>query len=269
MNKESILSIIHSSPLYHPNSRIITTKFTTNIYKVSIGAKVYICKIITDEFINELEILQTLNSYSNPYIIKLEYATKTNLHYLFTEYVQGYTLFDLINKKNLTTNSCMFIFNQIIFGIYFLHSLNIVHRDIKLENIMFNPGTNQIKIIDFGFSTYEGGSLLDKYCGSVHYAAPEILNKIPYEGKPVDIWSLGVLGYILFSGGVYPFDVKDGNYDKLKYLVCHNEPNYDKIKTNRIKLLIKQMLNKSPTSRIPITKLYDQGMLSFHNKHTN
>jgi serine/threonine protein kinase len=89
-------------------------------------------------------------------------------------------------------------------GMNYLHSLNITHRDIKLENILIDDKLN-VKIIDFGFGTCSPKTkLLNFYCGTPSYMPPEIVQKKEYLGPFADIWSIGVLLFTLLCG-VFPF----------------------------------------------------------------
>ncbi len=92
-------------------------------------------------------------------------------------------------------------------AVFYLHSeVSVVHRDIKLDNILIEEGTRMVKLIDFGFSvlTTTPNQRLKVFCGTPSYMAPEITRKMDYEGKPVDIWALGVLLYVMLTG-TFPF----------------------------------------------------------------
>jgi calcium-dependent protein kinase len=128
------------------------------------------------------------------------------------EYCQGGSLLErlnslLENNKTFTTDQSAFILRQIMLGLHYAHSNNIVHRDIKLENIMFNDKniTNlNLKIIDFGLSKFyhDGINKMEEKLGTCMYMSPEILNG-NYTEK-CDIWACGVLLYLLLIG-IPPF----------------------------------------------------------------
>jgi len=88
-----------------------------------------------------------------------------------------------------------------------MHNLGLVHRDLKLENILINDigGMNEIKLIDFGFATNcTAGSKLSMFCGTPCYMDPDLVKKKKYSGQGVDVWALGVILFLLITGGV-PF----------------------------------------------------------------
>ena len=86
-------------------------------------------------------------------------------------------------------------------AIGYLHSRGKVHRDLKLDNILFDAETQQIKIIDFGFSlASKKENRLESYCGTPHYMDPDIVKKVPYNSFAADIWAAGVILYIIYVG---------------------------------------------------------------------
>ena len=106
----------------------------------------------------------------------------------------------------LSLNTARRIFKQVAETIYYIHSKNIVHRDIKLDNILIEESTKSVKLIDFGFSviTSAEAGKLKIFCGTPSYMCPEIIRRQGYDGKPVDMWALGVLLYIMLTG-IPPF----------------------------------------------------------------
>lgn len=90
-------------------------------------------------------------------------------------------------------------------SVAFLHGINTVHRDLKLDNILIEEGTRMVKVIDFGFSVIVANhQRLKIFCGTPSYMSPEIVRKHEYDGKPVDMWALGVLLYVMLTG-TFPF----------------------------------------------------------------
>ena len=108
------------------------------------------------------------------------------------------------SQKKLTEFEAKSIIKQILEGLDYLHSNDIAHRDIKLENILLNS-QKAIKIIDFGFSLITPKNRpLDIFCGTPSYMAPELIARKNYFGHLVDIWALGVLLFVFLSGR-FPF----------------------------------------------------------------
>ena len=134
--------------------------------------------------------------------------------YILEELCRGKHLLDFINEKiiasaPITENEVKQIMRQIMQALAYLHANNIAHRDLKLENVMVDdecPENLRIKLIDFGFASLNGSqALLSTFCGSLHYAPPEIIQNKPYVGSKSDIWSSAVIFSALLSGRL-PFD---------------------------------------------------------------
>lgn len=165
----------------------------------------------------------------HPFICRLyEMYAMSNHYYMLFEYVSGGQMLDyIVAHGSLKESQARKFCRGIASALEYCHSSNIVHRDLKIENIMIN-NQGEIKIIDFGLSNlYTHDHLLKTYCGSLYFAAPELLSAHPYRGPEVDIWSFGVVLFVLVCGRV-PFDdksvsnlhekIKKGHIDYPNYL---------------------------------------------------
>ncbi len=172
---------------------------------------------------DEINILQ---SVSHPNIIKIHknYETDSTI-FLVLELVEGGELFDFIVKRGeegLPEASAREIFRQIVEAVAYLHNQGIGHRDLKPENILLGKlpldesGPFVVKLSDFGLSRLVGQSnLMQTMCGTPSYLAPEVLSQGSY-GVSCDVWSMGVILYILLSGR-HPFDESsNGVLDRIK-----------------------------------------------------
>ncbi|XP_005799928.1 NUAK family SNF1-like kinase 2 [Xiphophorus maculatus] len=170
----------------------------------------------------EIEIMSSL---CHPHIITIyEVFENKDKIVIVMEYASQGDLYDYIcDKKNLSEYEARHFFRQIVSAVHYCHQNGIVHRDLKLENILLD-GNGNVKIADFGLSNlYHSDEYLQTFCGSPLYASPEIVNGRPYRGPEVDTWSLGVLLYTLVHGTM-PFDglnhkilvqqISTGNYRK-------------------------------------------------------
>jgi serine/threonine-protein kinase SIK3 len=127
--------------------------------------------------------------------------------YIVTEVASQGDIFDyLVKNGKMSEQEACHVFAQILSAVKYCHTRGVVHRDLKVENLLLD-GENQIKLADFGFSNYYESetSLLSTWCGSPPYAAPELFEGKKYVGPKVDMWSLGVVLYVLVSGTL-PFD---------------------------------------------------------------
>lgn len=119
------------------------------------------------------------------------------------EYAETQSLHTFLKSKpnrRLDEDVAKNLFKQVVDGIDYLHRKNIVHRDIKLENLMLTS-ENKVKIIDFGFSVkIPKDKTLGVFCGTPSYMAPELASKRDYYGHLADIWALGILLYVLLVG---------------------------------------------------------------------
>ena len=100
----------------------------------------------------------------------------------------------------LPENQCRIIFRQLADAVAYLHTKNVVHRDLKLDNILVDEN-NGVKLIDFGFSVSASAEhKLQLFCGTPHYMDPDIVKKKEYNGHAADVWALGVILFIILTG---------------------------------------------------------------------
>ncbi|KAM8915168.1 NUAK family SNF1-like kinase 2 [Spinachia spinachia] len=170
----------------------------------------------------EIEIMSSL---CHPHIITIfEVFENKDKIVIVMEYASRGDLYDYVcDKRSISEREARHFFRQIVSAVHYCHQNGIVHRDLKLENILLD-GNGNVKIADFGLSNlFRGDEYLQTFCGSPLYASPEIVNGRPYRGPEVDTWSLGVLLYTMVHGSM-PFDgnnhkalvqqISTGNYRK-------------------------------------------------------
>ncbi|GAB1301186.1 Putative sperm motility kinase W [Apodemus speciosus] len=152
---------------------------------------------------SEVELLQSLEHRNIVrFFHKIDTLTTT---YVIMEYVAGEDLERCLRALGcLKEEEAVPIFQQVVSAIHFLHQRHIAHRDIKLENILVDAAGN-VKLCDFGMAIkVTEGQMLEDICGSLLYWAPEILARKPYNGLAVDMWSLGIVLYVLVTGN-FPY----------------------------------------------------------------
>lgn len=164
---------------------------------------------------DEIEILLRHSHHANIVTCR-DIFLNGNKVYLVLELCKGGELYEkLWKKKFMTEKEAVAIFKVIMNVVDYLHRNGVVHRDLKPSNILYADDSGRpesIRIIDFGFSKQlrDENGLLMTPCYTAHYAAPEVLKKQGYDAA-CDIWSLGVLLFIMLSG-TPPFDLEQGNF---------------------------------------------------------
>lgn len=191
----------------------------------------------------------------------LEVMETENCYYLVLELCQGGDLMThLVKRRRLTEAETRRFLRQIVQAVGYMHSLGILHRDLKIENLLLTQDQN-VKIIDFGLSNLvrslpdENGSIVTELCrtqcGSPAYAAPEVLAKKPY-GTAVDIWSIGVNMFAMLTGNL-PFTVKPYSIKALYQKMVNQELNpLPKTLSVGCRDLLMRLLNPEPETRIKL-----------------
>ena len=205
-----------------------------------------------NKILYEIKLLKKLRSHKN--IIKyFEHFENEKHFFIVMENICGGNLLNAINKMSKFSESmAKNIFKQLIETIKYLHSIGIVHRDIKPDNILLDLD-NTIKLCDFGVSKeVKEGQLLTDSCGTPAFVAPEILKDSPYNPYMTDIWSSGVVLYAMITG-FFPFrgvnetelhkNILSGAFPKLKDV------------SNELKDLLNKILEVNPNKRITIDNI--------------
>ncbi|XP_022097484.1 serine/threonine-protein kinase SIK2-like [Acanthaster planci] len=199
----------------------------------------------------EVAIMKMLN---NPHIIKLYQVMETkSMLYLVSEYASNGEMFDyLANHGRMTEKEARKKFWQIVNAVQYCHERRVVHRDLKAENLLLDANMN-IKIADFGFSNFfTPGDQLATWCGSPPYAAPEVFEGQRYSGPQLDIWSLGVVLYVLVCGAL-PFDAN--TLPQLKERVLAGRFRIPFFMSTECEQLIRKMLVIDPAKRYTIEQI--------------
>lgn len=207
---------------------------------------------------SEIQVMAFLNSEPHPNIVRIiDFFEDLKYYYLETPIFgnpPAIDLFDFIEvKKDLSEFECKFIFKQIVSAVYHLHKEGIVHRDIKDENIIVDEN-GFIKLIDFGSAGYVKQGPFDVFVGTIDYASPEVLRGEKYEGKPQDIWALGILLYTMLykENPFYNVDeIMEGDL-RIPYVV-----------SDLSLLLVKRILVRDVDKRPTITDIFEDDWLKF------
>nr|XP_061799261.1 serine/threonine-protein kinase SIK2-like [Nerophis lumbriciformis] len=204
-----------------------------------------------EKIYREVQIMKLLN---HPHIIKLYQVMETkDMLYIVTEYAKNGEMFEhLTSNGRMSEEEARKKFWQILTAVDYCHRHHIVHRDLKTENLLLDANMN-IKLADFGFGNfYNAGEALSTWCGSPPYAAPEVFEGKEYEGPQLDIWSLGVVLYVLVCGSL-PFD--GPSLPALKQRVTEGRFRIPFFMSQDCENLIRKMLVVDPAKRISVAQI--------------
>ncbi|CDW90010.1 myosin light chain kinase [Stylonychia lemnae] len=218
-----------------------------------------------DMSLGEVELqkreIEVLKICQHPNIIRLlDVFENPDYIYIVLEHMAGGDLFNYLERREfkITEDKARNLTHQIASALYYLHSYGIVHRDIKLENILMVDQSNdsELKLVDFGLSKILGpNETTNDPFGTLSYVAPEVLLQRPY-AKSVDLWSLGVIIYILLSA-MLPFDADDQKEAARRIIyepVPFTHPIWDFV-TVEAKDLIARLLDKDRYKRITLDEV--------------
>jgi len=231
--------------------RLATHTLTGEKVAVKIIDKSKLDKTTAKKLFREVRIMKLLN---HPHIVRLYEVIDTPKElYLIMEYAAGGEIFDyLVAHGRMKEKEARRHFRQIVSAIDYCHSLHVIHRDLKAENLLLDANMN-VKIADFGFSNqFSPGQRLNTWCGSPPYAAPELFQGKEYSGPEVDIWSLGVVLYVLVCGAL-PFD--GSTLAKLRARVLAGKFKVPFYMSTDCERLIKRMLVLEPSKRITLDQI--------------
>jgi serine/threonine protein kinase len=197
----------------------------------------------------EIKVMEKLN---HPRLIRLfETLESPKRIHLIMEFVSAGNLCSYVKRRRrLPEEEARKIFHQICIALDYMHECEIIHRDVKLENVLLDKDGNS-KLIDFGFSVFsKDKKALKVFCGTPSYMAPEIVRRIEYDGKPIDAWSLGVVLYALVCG-CFPFSAK--SYPELYKKIMRGQFKMPDALSHSLKDLISSLLTLEPRKRCTVS----------------
>ncbi|CAL9187086.1 unnamed protein product, partial [Musa hybrid cultivar] len=204
----------------------------------------------------EIAILRRVR---HPYIVQLfeVMATKTKIYFVM-EYVRGGELFSRVAKGRLREDTARRYFQQLISAVAFCHARGVFHRDLKPENLLVDEN-GDLKVSDFGLSAVAeqsrgGDGLLHTLCGTPAYVAPEVLSRRGYDGAKVDIWSCGVILFVLMAGYL-PF--QDQNIVTMYRKIYKGDFRCPRWFSPDLERLLHRLLDTNSRTRITISEIME------------
>ncbi|CAL9063079.1 unnamed protein product [Musa banksii] len=211
--------------------------------------------------------ISAMKMVRHPNVVELHevMATRSRI-YLAMELVRGGELFARVARSGrLSEASARQYFRQLVAAVDFCHRRGVYHRDLKLENLLLDEH-GDLKVADFGLSALvdhvPGDGLLRTTCGTPAYVAPEVLGRKGYDGAKADVWSCGVILFVLLAGFL-PF--RDGNMMAMYKKICRGDFQCPPWISSGARRVITKLLDPNPNTRITVAKLIET---SWFNKCT-
>lgn len=217
--------------------------------------------VAKDKTWSEIKAMQKLR---HPNVVRLFDVIETPTHtVLVLEFLTGGELFDyLVSRTRLSEREAQKFIRQTLKALSYCHHAGIVHRDLKLENLLLDEDSS-IKIADFGFSNmYFEDQLMSTFAGTVAYAPPEIILNERYPGPPADIWCLGVIIYTILVGKM-PF--QDDNEAILFQKIINAEYELPDHLSDEAKSLITGILKKNPEERLTLQQIWNHPWMRLYD----
>ncbi|XP_022140022.1 CBL-interacting serine/threonine-protein kinase 23-like isoform X2 [Momordica charantia] len=217
-------------------------------------------KVLKHKMIGQIKReISTMKLIRHPNVIRMieVMASKTKI-YIVLEFVTGGELFDkIVSRGRMKEDEARKYFQQLINAVDYCHSRGVFHRDLKPENLLLDAN-GVLKVSDFGLSALpqqvrEDG-LLHTTCGTPNYVAPEVINNKGYDGAKADLWSCGVILFVLMAGYL-PFE--DSNLVALYKKIHKAEFTCPPWFSTNAKKLIKRILDPNPSTRITIPEVIE------------
>ncbi|XP_055790407.1 SNF related kinase b [Salvelinus fontinalis] len=227
--------------------------FTGQLVAVKVIDKTKLDAMATGHLLQEVRCMKLVQ---HPNVVRLyEVIDTANKLYLILELGDGGDMYDYIlrHEGGVAEDTAKVHFAQIVRAISYCHRLHVVHRDLKPENVVFFRQQGTVKLTDFGFSNlFKPGTMLMTSCGSLAYSAPEILLGEEYDAPAVDIWSLGVILYMLVCGQP-PFQETNDSETLTMIMDCrYTVPAHVSADCRD---LISHMLQRDPSSRASLQEI--------------